>query len=333
MSVPQCLIDRIGIEPCEGENTYSRLITELPGLSISSLASAMPAEKWASARSSAASLVPIGVGKTLTKLKALMAARGMNMLKKVDEGVFCYFGNTAQSGLVSGEAGVLIQKNMYWQSQFTPIRVNYIALKSPNDTTGIVVEIKKEDGTVLWTTTVAAITANAEFEIPVNEDFYLDKIKVVIEGTDMQGYYGDCTSNASGCSGCAPYSSVLSHLRSYFMVNAIEGGVVSGWKSPGVKVSVETPCGDNIFCQYGEELDEAMLYFTGVAFLKEWQASTRLNVWALKKDWVDERITEWTLLADEAVHLQVDNIMDNLQTCLPRCFKCRQNVAWVPALP
>lgn len=332
MSVPQCLIDRIGIEPCEGESTYARLVTDLPGLSIASIASAMPAEKWASARSAAQSLVPIGVRNTLTRLKALMAARGMNMLKKVDEGIFCVFGNTAQSGLVSGEAGVLIQKNLYWQSVFTPIRVNYIALKSPNDTTNIVVEIKKEDGTQLWTTTVASISANAEFEIPVNEDFYVDKIKVVIEGSDMQGYYGDCTTGAA-CCGEPPPSYPNSHLRSAFMVNAIEGGVVSGWKSPGVKVSVETPCGDAIFCQYGEELDEAALYFTGVAFLKEWQASTRLNVWALKKDWVDERITEWSMLAEEVLHLQVDNIMEDLQKCLPRCFKCRQNVGWVAALP
>lgn len=332
MSVPQCLIDHIGIEPCDGASTATRLITDLPGLSISSIASAMPSEKWLSARSAAESLVPIGVRRTLTKLKALLAARGHNMLKKVDEGEFCFFGTTAQSALTAGEAGVQIQKSRYLQPSVLPIRINWVALKSPNDTAGIDIEIKTEAGVVLWSANVANLPADTEYQVPVGEDFYVDKLKVVIEGAQMQGYYGDCTIGDSCCAD-APYSSSQTTLRSAFFVNAIEGGVVGGWKSPGVKVSVETPCEDSIFCPYGEELADAMLLFTGVAFLKEWQASARLNVWALKKDWVDERILEWEMLGDEALHLQVDNICEDLKTCVPRCFKVRNLVAYTPAHP
>lgn len=332
MSVPQCLNDRIGFEPCEGESTAIRLITDLPGLSISSLASAMPADKWASARSAAETLIPIGVRRALTKLKALLAARGMNMLKKVDEGEFCFFGTTTQSGLVSGEAGVYIQKNRYLQPSVLPIHINWVALKSPNDTTGIDIEIKSEGGAVLWSGNVPFLPADTEYQVPVGLDFFEEKLKVVIEGSQMQGYYGDCTTGESCCAE-APYSSKQTTMRSAFMINAIEGGVVSGWKSPGVKVSIETPCSDSIFCPYGEELADAMLYFTGVAFLKEWQASTRLNAWALKKEWVVERLVEWEALGDEAILLQVDNIMDDLQTCMPRCFKMRQKVGFIPSHP
>lgn len=332
MSVPQCLIDRIGIEPCEGQSTANRLITELPGLSIASIASAMPAEKWLSARSAAESLIPIGVRRTLTKLKALLSARGMNLLSKVDEGEFCVFGTQAQSGLVPGEGGIFVQKNRFLQPQSLPIRVNWVALKSPNNTSDIDIEIKTEGNVILWSATVANLPADTEYQVPVNQDFYEEKIKVVINGSQMQGYYGDCTTGEA-CCGEQPFSHSSTVLRSAFHVNAIEGGVISGWKSPGVKVSIETPCSDSIFCQYGEQLEDAMLYFSGVAFLQEWKASTRLNAWSLKKDWVDERLIEWEQLGDEALHLQVDNLCEDLRTCLPRCFKQRNPVAFMPAHP
>ena len=332
MSVPQCLIDHIGIEPCEGESSATRLLTDLPGLSIESLASTIPTEKWASARSAAETLIPIGVRRALTKLKALMAARSMNLRDTVDEGVFCFFGTKAQSGLIQGDQGIYIQKNRFFQPAILPIRVNWVALKSPNATSGIDINIKSEAGVVLWTYNVATIPADTEVQIPVDTDFYEEKIKVVVNGSEMQGYYADCTTG-EGCCGELPYSSAQTQQRSAFMVNAIEGGVVGGWKSPGVKVSVETPCGDSIFCPYGERLADAMLYFTGVAFLKEWQASARLNVWSLKKDWVAERLIEWEQLGDEALHLQVDGLVEDMRDCLPRCFKVRQAIGFLPAHP
>lgn len=339
--VPACLTDFIGIEPCEGESTFLRDLTELEGLSIASIAATADPAKWASAKSEVAAMIPLGVSDVISHVKALMTAHGVNMLRQVDTGEFCYFGTIAQTGLVPGDGGLYIQKNTLLQPTAQPIRVKWITLKSPNLTVNIPLRITDEAGLTLWSTTVASLPANTEFQVPVNVDFYENKIKILIEGTAMQGYYASCAPGTGSCTGCTepPYSSPYSVQRSAFFVNSIEGGVVGGFKSPGITAAIELPCLDSLFCKYGAELAPAFIYAVGVRILRNWEASTRLNVFALKKEWAATKIAEWAKGSQQApgmdylVRLVLPGIMDDLLMCYPRCFKCEQPFGFIPFLP
>jgi hypothetical protein len=333
--IPACLIDLIGIEPCEGQSTYLRLLTELEGLSISSIAATADPDKWTSARKEIEGLVPLGFEATINRLKRKMSAQGFIMKSVIDTGEFCVFGTAQQTGLTAGDQGLYIQKNLLLQPSSQPIRVKWLKLKSPNLTTNIPVRITDEVGNTLWSTTVATLPANTEFEVTVNQDFYEDRIKIVNDGTDMQAYYAPCNTGGGGCAGCddPPYSSPINFLRSAFYVNAIEGGAVGGFKSPGIRAAIELPCNINLFCKYGPELANAAKYDTGVAILKNWKASTRLNVFTLKKEWVAETMPEWSAEADALVEDALPYIMADMQRCFPRCFDCQQPVGTMPALP
>lgn len=333
--IPACLTDHIGIEPCTGESTYTRSLTELEGLSIASIAATADPAKWSSAREEILSLVPLGFEATINRLKRKMSARGAIMQNAIDTGEFCVFGTSKQSGLTSGEQGLYIQKNLLLQPSSQPIRVKWVKLKSPNLTTNIPVRVTDEAGNTLWSATVATLPANTEFELTVNQDFYQDRIKIVVEGTDMLGYYAPCATGGGGCAGCdePPYSSPINYLRSAFYVNAIEGGVVTGFKSPGIRAAIELPCNTNLFCKYGADLANAAKYDTGIFILKNWKASTRLNVFSLKKEWVTETLTEWNNEADMLVEDALPQIISDMQRCFPRCFETTQRVGFMPAIP
>lgn len=333
--VPACLTDLIGIQPCEGVSPYLRHLTELEGLSIASVAATADPAKWLSARAAIEALVPLGFENTLTRLKSLMASQGVIMKRVIDTGEFCVFGTSKQAGLTAGDQGLFIQKNMLLQKEAQPIRVKWIKFRSPNLTTNIPVRITDEAGNVLWSYTIATLSANADLTVDVNVDFYENKIKIVVEGTDMQGYYANCSTGAGGCAGCdePPYSSTTNYMRSAFYVNAIEGGQVNGFKSPGISAAIELPCNDNLFCKYGAELARAAVYDTGIKMLKEWKASTRLNVFSINKDWVKETLPEWEAEADNLVRMALPAIMHDITTCFPRCFDCQQPVGSMPALP
>lgn len=333
--IPACLTDHIGIEPCTGESTYTRSLTELEGLSIASIAATADPEKWTSARTEIAALIPLGFEATINRVKRKMSARGLIMQSVIDTGEFCVFGTSQQTGLTAGDQGLYIQKNSLLQPSAQPIRVKWLKLKSPNLTVNIPVRITDEAGNTLWSTTVATLPANTELEVTVGVDFYEDKIKIVIEGTDMLAFYAPCNTGGNGCVGCdePPYSSPINYLRSAFYVNAIEGGVVSGFKSPGIRAAIELPCNTNLFCKYGPELANAAKYDTGVFILKNWKASTRLNVFTLKKEWVTETAVEWEDEADKAVEDALPMIIADMQRCFPRCFDCKQPVGYMASLP
>lgn len=333
--IPTCLTDHIGIEPCTGESTYTRSLTELEGLSIASIAATADPDKWTSARAEIAALIPLGFEATINRVRRKMSKQGLIMQTVIDTGEFCVFGTQAQSGLTAGDQGLYIQKNTLLQPSAQPIRVKWLKLKSPNLTTNIPIRITDEAGNVLWSTTIAVLAAETELEVTVGMDFYEDKIKIVIEGADMLAYYAPCATGGGGCAGCAepPYSSPVNFLRSAFYVNAIEGGTVNGFKSPGIRAAIELPCNVNLFCKYGEQLANAAKYDTGVTILKNWKASTRLNVFTLKKEWVTETMAEWDSEADMLVDDALPQIISDMQRCFPRCFDCKQPVGSMPALP
>lgn len=333
--IPACLTDLIGIQPCEGVSPYLRHLTELEGLSIASVAATADPAKWTGARTAIEALVPLGFERTLGRLKDLMAAQGYIMKPVIDTGEFCVFTTKKQSGFFVGDQGMYVQKNPLLQKDSQPIRVKWITLRSPNLTTNIPVNVKDEAGNVLWTYMVATLQADTDFRFDVNQDFYERKIRIVVEGTDMQGYYASCETGGGGCGNCdePPYSSPINFQRSAFYVNAIEGGEIGGFKSPGVSAAIELPCNDNLFCKYGAELAPAAVYDTGIRILKEWRASTRLNVFTLNKEWVKETMPEWEFEADRLVRSALPNIMNDIVMCFPRCFDCKQPVGSMPALP
>ena len=334
MILPLCLTNTIAIEACEPPATpeYVHLISELEGLSLGSIASTVDGDKWANARQAIASLVPIGVGKSLFRLKNLFAQRGAYMQSEIDTGEFCYFQTTKQTALHSGDQGMFLQRNMVLQPEVQPIRVNWVTLKSTNDTVNVPLKIKSEAGVVLWEIIVATLPADTELQVPVGVDFYQNKIKIVVEGSAMQGYYALC-HKGQACCGELAYSSPYTLQHSAFYVNGIEDGVVGGFKSPGITANVSLPCSDALFCKYRLQLAPAFLYDTGVAILKEWEASSRMNVLALKKDWVAKKIPEWQKEATEKTEAVLPQIFDDMLKCFPRCFDCKQTVGFIAALP
>jgi hypothetical protein len=333
--LPECLTNTIGVTPCEPPEVNVQLhnISELEGLSLSSLAATVDAGKFASARKEIESLVPIGISKTLFRLKNLFAQRGANMHREIDTGEFCFFNATKQAALTAGDQGLQIQRNNVLQPQVQPIRVNWVTLKSPNLTVDIPLKIKNDAGVVLWETTVATLPANTEMQIMVGVDFYVNKVLIVVEGSAMQGFYASCHKGQACCGGELGYSNLNSIQPTAFYVNGIEGGVVGGFKSPGITANVTLPCLDSLFCQFREELAPAFLYDTGVCILKEWQASTRLNVYALKKEWVVAKIPEWEQEAVSKTEAVLPLIYDKMLRCFPRCFECKQTVGFMAALP
>ena len=334
MSIPQCLIDTVAVQPCQGEENTAALayLEELPGLSIGSIASIADAEKWQSARQAVEGLVPIAVKNVLFAAKNLIARRGHFMHQMIDKGGFCVFGDKAQAALSAGDQGVQVQRNVVLQPSLLPIRVLSIFLKSPNLTTDIPIQIKNEAGVTLWSTTVATLPADTEMEIIVDQDFNENKIRITTDGANMQGYYASCAT-AQSCCGELPYSSIISLDRSAFYVNGIEGGAVGGFKSPGIAVRVALPCNDSLFCQFREHLAPAILYATGVAILQEWKASNRMNVFALKKDWVNETLPLWEKEVAAKIEAAIPHICNGLLLCAPRCFANNQPVGFIPALP
>ena len=334
MALPVCLTDTIGIEQCDpgAANAPLHLLSELEGLSVGSIAATADGDKWASAKEAVAAIVPIGVGKTLFRLKNLLAQRGAFMQKEIDTGEFCCFTTNAQVGLHSGDQGVQIQRNKLLQPAAQPIRLNWVTLKSPNDTVNIPLKVKNEAGTVLWEVAVATLPANTELQIPVGVEFNENKIRVVVEGVNMQGYYAGC-GKGEVCCGELPYSSPASVQRSAFFVNGIENGAVGGFKSPGITVNVSLPCNDSLFCKYREVLAPAFLLDTGIQVLREWQASNRMNVFALKKEWVEKTLPVWEKEAIEKTEAVVPAIFDDMLKCFPRCFDCKQPVGYIAALP
>ena len=341
--IPACLTDLIGIQPCEGESPYLRHLTELEGLSIASVAATADPAKWTGARTAIEALVPLGFERTLGRLKDLMSSQGYIMKRVIDTGEFCVFGTSKQSGLTAGDQGLFIQKNLLLQKESQPIRVKWITLKSPNLTTDIPVRITDVQlvgdtyvaGSTLHSFTVATLPAGKELQVEVNKDFYENRIMILIEGTDMQGYYASCSTGGGGCVGCEepPYSSPMNFQRSAFYVNAVEGGQINGFKSPGISAAIELPCNDNLLCKYGPELAQAAVYDTGIKILREWKASTRLNVFSINKEWVKDTLPEWEEEADRLVRSALPNILNDITTCFPRCFDCKQPVGSMPALP
>lgn len=333
--LPECLLNTIGVTPCEPPEVEVQLhnISELEGLSLANIAATVDGSKFASARQQVAELVPIGIGKTMFRLKNLFAQRGAYMHKEIDTGEFCYFNETKQAALTAGDQGLQIQRNVVLQPSVQPIRVNWVTLKSPNLTVNIPLKIKSEAGVVLWETTIAVLPANTELQVPVGVNFYQTKVLIVVEGSAMQGFYALCHKGQACCTGELGYSSPQTLQQTAFYVNGIEGGVVGGFKSPGITANVTLPCGDALFCQFREELAPAFLYDTGVCILKEWQASNRMNFLALKKEWVEMKIVEWNEEAIAKTEAVLPLILDKMLHCFPRCFECKQTVGYMVALP
>lgn len=332
MAAITCLSDKVGVVPCDGESPYLHHISDLEGLSLESIAASMPGEKWVSAKQAVLDLVALAAKDIFRLVRLQLSARGVQMQTTVDKAAFGYWLEKTQPGFVPGDGGLYVQKNPLFQPDTQPIRVNFVYLKSPNNTVNIPLKIKDAAGAVLWSATVPALSAGVELEVPVGQDFYESSIRIVIDGADMQGYYAD-TSYGDVCCGLPPLSSPYSTDRSAFAVNAIEGGAIGGFKAPGMRVHLELPCLENLFCQYSDRLAYALLFAAGVKILKEWEQSPRLNFFTLKKDFPEKKIPEWENERDLAIELEIPGIIDDLSTCYPRCFKCRQPFGTIPALP
>jgi len=141
MAAITCLSDKVGVIPCEGESTFLHHISDLEGLSLESIAATMPGEKWVSAKAAIEALVSLAAKNIFRLVRLQMSAQGVQMQTTLDLAVFGYWLSETQSGFIPGDGGLYVQKNPVLQPAMQPIRVNFVYLKSPNDTVDIPLKI------------------------------------------------------------------------------------------------------------------------------------------------------------------------------------------------
>lgn len=325
-----CINNLVGLPPtCETDTAPANDITDLEVLSGYSIA-ANTDEKFITAKAAVIKKGNKAASDILQALKNEMQARGYRFKSFADTGgKFGKWTEKTQSGLQVGDNGLVIFRGRLYPTHL-PFKVQTIYLKTSVDIATQDIKFTDSTGNVQHTETVENLIAGVEKQVQINRDFYVDSLRIVADNSNWLTYLSD-VGMVYGCCGQMPRTSG-SHSTTQLFANGLINGAL-GYMSPGISADVSLSCPDGILCQYVADLKPAILYRAGMELLKEWQASKRLNLWTLDKDWVAMKIAEWGAISDEYLGAVIPAILEDMKKKNHYCIDCWQPISTKPALP
>lgn len=204
----------------------------------------------------------------------------------------------------AGERGITVRKFSNDRFPLRGFRISKIYVKGNDTVNGKIVKIIDGANTVL----LPAIDLVAgETYVIDNVDYTVksEKFSVVMDFTDVQG--ASPITFLSYCGGCSNWN----NIDKYEVQSAY-----------GIALDFTYECrGERIMCQILPYLKYAILYRCGIEILNEFEASDRVNFFAIHKaEWREKNLKLWQEMYEKELKLKLSSISNVVRNIDNGCF-------------